>query len=205
MNRYFAVHAHSALGLMLLAACGPQGGDPAAACSFDACGGDLTGRWTMESLCGTLPGEPTLPMECADAVRAATFRVTGSYEFDAGGTFRMDARVTVQARLVVTEECARDAGLRRSLTAEDCQRVQDTIAEDEAVTASLCSSSERACVCDTESTAPQTMVTGVYSVDGSTLTENGRDVSSYCVEGNRLAIRTEGPENSTVLRLRRAD
>ena len=193
------------LGWMLLVACGPQGGDPAAACSFDACGGDLTGRWAMESLCGTLPGEPTLPMECAGAVRAATFRVTGSYEFDAGGTFRRDARVTVQARLVVAEECVRDAGLGRSLTAEDCQLVQNTIAGDEGVTAALCSPSDRACVCDTESTPPQTMVTGVYSVDGSTLTENGRDVSSYCVDGNRLAIRTGGPENSTVLRMQRVN
>jgi hypothetical protein len=142
-------------------------------------------------------------MECANAVSQASWEVSGTYEFDASGMTRQDLSVTLRMRYTITEACLQTMGLSRPLTEADCPTVENLLASDASVTA-LCSFGESACVCDVEQT-DDTPRTGTYVVDGTTLTENGTDVSSYCVEGDRLSIRTESERGTTIARLRRAD
>src|SRR5437762_2423733 len=77
----------------VLAGCGGSGGDRTACGDFDACGGDVTGTWSVQALCGTetvsIPGcssEVTLALDGIEA--------SGTRTFNADMTFAEDSRLS---------------------------------------------------------------------------------------------------------------
>jgi hypothetical protein len=76
-------------GTIYLAACG----------SFDACGGDVVGTWTLSSLCsdGNTSIEHGLGPNCAVIDGTPTFTSDTSYTFDSDGTYTASGAINLSA------------------------------------------------------------------------------------------------------------
>lgn len=177
------------------ASCGNEPKDERTACErFAACGGDPVGVWRARELCasggiGTL--YPSLPDECR---RAFTVR---SGAADATLTIGADGSVTEGGGATITWQMEADASCVEAFTETPanaevisgfCDAFPDALTtEDSAFTGATCMSSSDMCFCDAE--AVSNVVSDVQvEVVGTELVTPGGERSSFCVDGDELAI-----------------
>jgi hypothetical protein len=113
---------------------------PVASCEvdeFDACGGDLIGRWTFELGCLTLPdnvlstGDDAFAM-CDGASASAEIELSGTIEFAEDGSYELDQAVDTTLTKRLPKGCLEDGvecdslGDDASDEGEFCQLVQAT-------------------------------------------------------------------------------
>lgn len=148
-------------------------------CSFQACGGDLTGDWQLTSGCVEDPSVDSL-QGCPDSVIALNARVSGSASFASDGTYVLSPTIGGTRTYRVPISCT------PGLTCDDVGQ---------SITAS-CSATAASCECSSEVESSGSRVTGSYTVDGSELTlhANGDEADAsqtrFCVTGSSLALRT---------------
>jgi hypothetical protein len=183
--------------------CGSGGGGgniPTCSGTFKACGGDLTGKWSIDGICiegdlqSALSGSAEdMPSECADMLQGVSVQVSGTVEF-ANGSQISDATTKMDMKFKYTSACA-SALSGMSLTLN--QGLCDTLAtqmnsdEDEDVDEEMtaaCSFSGGSCNCTMSMNGHDTSTTA-YTVSGNTFHTDDGDSVEYCVSGKTLITR----------------
>ena len=191
-----------ALGLGLaLIACGDDDDGAAigvqSCAAFTACGGDVVGSWTFTSIC--VDGLEDVFKDIADQPGCGDFFVgartsaNGEFTFDPDGMLTVEASsFTFQLDVKVTPACVKGlGGDNATLDSARCSMLQDNLmnGDSEAIQAATCSFSGGNCGCKVTSLPMAIAGSGPYEVQGTNLIQGG-DTNPYCVEGDRLTIRT---------------
>lgn len=164
--------------------------------TFDACGGDLEGTWTLLDFCtpdGALAGEPIVcegPGEdeptCQEApnARVCTLQYSGTATF-VGGTLEVSFGVALAGAYTLDDAC---------LTA--LNDTPEAACDELDASRATCTYDTGLCTCVFQSD-PETEPTHSeeFSIDGSDITVRGAK-GSYCVRDDRLTIDFDrfGPE-----------
>ena len=166
-----------------------MGGEPSntdnQCAAFDACGGNLVGRWKVTKLCpsdATLKNVEKSAKPCADSTGVVTLSASGFYEFDPLGKINIDTDFAAHFVESVPSSCLQ-AG-------EDCAVLQDRLSALAHVAAATCQATATGCDCVYDISG-STKETHSYVSNGSQYTEtdpsDGKQTKSdYCVEGASL-------------------
>jgi len=163
------------LAVWALAACGDEDVD----CSFEACGGDPVGAWTIDGAC--TPATSGTDGDCPGATIVQSVSYSGTWTFDADMTYAVDGQTlqTVQGSFpqsclgqIPTCEDVGDQGI-------DCRTAGDR------------------CECNGVSSAPYTLA-GTWTSSGATLTLDGNPWT-YCRTGESLKMRSATLDQTFVL------
>jgi hypothetical protein len=174
----------------LLVACSGSNSDGSGSCStIKACGGDVTGTWTISSLCTS--GSIQNPTTCAGAtLNLGSVTASGTITFNGDGTETAN----------VTENGTESAHFPASCYTEvQCDAFASALSMEDGVSDASCSYSGSGCSCSLKLTT-QTSTTGTYQTTGSnlTVTTTGSDpeTDSYCVSGNQLSLQFSGSDGT---------
>ena len=164
------------------AVAGGCGGDTASnggSCgSVAPCGGDITGTWTIASIClpnssaasvGTCAGT-TLQVDSANIKGTLTFSA-GTYEESVTGGSVVET-VTEPMTCLNGTACASVSGTSGNVSG-------------------VCAVSGANCVCTATVTETVAATSGTYSIAGSMITvssSNAAETDGYCVQGNTLTV-----------------
>jgi hypothetical protein len=161
--------------------------------AFTACGGDLTGTWTIDGECYA----PTHPIWVdilgCDNVQGTGVHITASGTWTFGSDLTFTRSITSQTTLEFNEPYTCD------ISATDCSNVQVL---DYAATCT----GTGCCSCTQVRPASTTSDTGTYSLSGSTVNVTSAGGNAlpwpYCVNGNTLTLsyNSGGPETITAHR-----
>jgi hypothetical protein len=174
-------------------AASPDAGPPVCDQEFVACGGDVTGTWTMTDLCADLP--PPTPT-CEGQVEHRDLGAVGMY------TFSDDASYAGQISLQLGEETFYPAAcLPEGTTA--CAEL------DQPDNHIVCTGDVAvSCTCAGTDTSDPFIEEGHWSVEGTTITlaqgKDPGDPAEYCVDGDLLRIRPESMQAGFELVMQRA-
>ena len=175
---------------LLLSSCGGGSGGIPSCSAFTACGGDLTGQWTIDGLCtegditeGMLD-ETEMPAECKDAFQNMSLQMSGTLTY-ANGIETADMKMAMKVKYTFTSACF--SAMSMPMTQEACSAAEMTSDDPDAPVLS-CSVSGSACNC-TMSMENQGVETDTYTVSGSTLTYSDGESAQFCVAGDKLTIR----------------
>ncbi len=175
--------------------------------SFYSCGGDVSGTWSVQSICPSVSPIPgvsanlnfTAYPDCSSACTAASLTARGQKKYDSG-TLTSSESFQLGATLSLNDACFNERQ-GTSLTDSTCQAAANA----DYVS---CGLALGACNCQSNQTFNNTATT--YSVAGSTLTEMGADSSTigptvaYCLTGNiMLQQRTLPPGINYVIQYAR--
>ena len=154
---------------------------------FEACGGDVVGRWDVAAVCFENP-ETFLPasMEpaCADVVREAHARAAGGYEFDDDGMQVIDLRLELDLDTLWTDACVAALSGDDTLTAAElCPDLEAQYAGQADIAAASCELEGDDCACLITTVEMSEMSDGEYVVEGDSL-----GPSPFCVDGDTLRI-----------------
>jgi hypothetical protein len=155
-----------------------------------ACGGTLTGDWTIAQICVDQPGaSPDVKAICETAeVTIGSATGSGSISYKADLTFTQTATIDAVGTLILPPAC-----LKQGNSTLTCKDVQDLFRMDAAASQIVCtSSSNNGCTC-TNPVHQVTSNTGTYAVSGSTVTlttSTDKGTAEYCVKGNKLYLHT---------------
>jgi hypothetical protein len=195
-----------ALGLFVVS-CGGSSNDgspatvPVASCSdpFTACGGDVTGTWTLGAFCiaGSLDAALDTMLadypSCANAFSGSKMTTQSSVTYS-GSNFTRTGSIQITGTMKVTPACYAEQISGATLTAYNCSPYGTVAAtrikgsETGTTTTLNCTHDGTNCNC-AMTYGKQINETGTYSVTGSTITETGGTNATYqyCVNGNQLA------------------
>jgi len=173
---------------------GGSGGSSLPTCSaFNACGGDITGTWTFDSVCAegdiaaSLLDTSGLPSQCSDVIKNLGLKMTGTLTY-ANGTETANATETVTARAVYSSACINaEAGGTVAVTQSLCDTIASSAASSGGPTMS-CKLSNGGCDCSLTMTQDE-QTTDTYTVTGGTLTYSDGSSIQYCVSGQTLTVR----------------
>lgn len=151
--------------------------------AFVACGGDVTGTWVFESLCfaqiqdmeGDTCAEGVFDIEVDANNIDFSFNSDGSFT-QTGGSMRTTERHTAPLSCFEVASCAEVRGW-------------------------VCEGADE-CTCQRIHTDLEDPEEGAFSIDGNTVTitmgdEPGK-AHEYCVQGDELVLRSEGPKGAGV-------
>lgn len=144
---------------------------------LDACGGDVVGEWTTDDGCITFmtSGKPPVPQCEASTIEGFVDDVKGSYVFGEDGRYR--ANLEYAGRIVVG--MPRDC-LRPGLGCADLEDGE-----------SKCIARGDRCECsEAFELTSDGEVSGTYETIGSTIEYSDDSPMDYCVEQDRLTMRT---------------
>jgi hypothetical protein len=162
------------LGLVsLLAACGGGGGS--VDCTFEACGGDPVGTWTVAESCVEF-GDFENPFCPEWTINTFDFALSGTLTIADDDTYTSNFTNTVTFSYTLPASC-----LPPGLTS--CEELEDEDS-DETCTGDV----SEACTCsgtDVDSVSDS----GTWATSGNTLTLDGDDALEYCVDGDVLKVR----------------
>jgi hypothetical protein len=171
--------------LVLLGACGGRvsggtggsGGAPAT-CDSAPCGGDLTGRWSIEKVCGS--ASQAFPMRsCPDSMLTTSYdSVSGTYQFDESGTWQEVFSATVSVQGTSPASCVSES---------DCREFEDEMQSSSGASNVACSF-QGTCRCSMTLSGNGS---GTYRVSGTSVTTTSDGASQtygYCVSGNTLTL-----------------
>jgi hypothetical protein len=146
-----------------------------------ACGGNIVGKWQLESFCLNSTNVDTSSLNCPGVTATVTSAtVTGTEEFRTDGTETSTSHGTSQATYVFPASCLKVS----------CADTPTALKSNPDISAASCSQSGDKCTCTvtitTDSTSEYT-----YTVSDSKLTETDTatsetTVSDYCVSGDEL-------------------
>jgi hypothetical protein len=157
-----------------LAGCGDEDVD----CSFDACGGDPIGAWTIDGACAPSTG---VGDQCPGATVVQSVSYSGSWSFDADMTYAVDGQTLSSVQGSFPRSC-----LGQVARCEDLA--------DDGLT---CRTSGDRCECSSLETEPFE-IAGTWTASGSELTLDGSSWS-YCQDGDSLKLRTDIDQTIFVL------
>ncbi len=169
----------------------PDSAPPDPACGGAACGGDLTGTWTIIASCAVGEGNASFFGCAPGTVRFGEFDVTGTWTIDAAGAITIDAaeHATVQAYLPLSCYAGFDCpGLEVLASSRDGLEAS---CEDRGPTdPATCEVVADACDCAISLDDPDVMLdaTIVTGADGTFTVTMGDEVvdGEYCATGDTL-------------------
>jgi hypothetical protein len=160
-------------------------------CAFTACGGDLTGTWTIDGECYAPTHSILVDILGCDNVEGTGVTITASGTWTFGSDMTYTNSVTAQTTLTFNEPYTCD------ISATDCSNVQVL---DYAATCT----GTGCCSCTQVRPAETSTEAGTYALSGSTvnMTATGGFAVpwQYCVTGNTLTLfyNSGGPETITL-------
>jgi hypothetical protein len=161
---------------------------------FDACGGDVTGNWTVSSSCveGNLKAAAnlgqSLPPACRGNYDEVEAHVTGTVSF-ANGVAKNDTVTTVDYALRVSGACIAANGINTPDLSAACQAVGAAIVGKGYHQVVTCSVEGSGCSCAAKDVYRRDEELG-YTISGNKLSYTGSDDSmDFCVDGPTLHAR----------------
>ncbi len=193
------------LALLGPVACGDGGGGGGGACDTpDACGGDVVGSWTLQSLCFAnaevlFTAALDEPM-CEGAIESSQVHASGTYVYGKDGSASADVVYSIEFSTLWSAACLNALdGQNRTLDAARCADLQRQYEALPEIDKAPCSLKGSACACSIFTGQNLTTTPGSYQVKGNTL-QQGDDDSPYCVRGDTLTIlRTSGGLTGTLV------
>jgi hypothetical protein len=184
---------------------GGSSGGQIASCSgtFKGCGGDVTGKWSIDGICiegdiKSLMAEEfnseDVPPECSDIFQSVSADMSGTVEY-ANGNQISDVSTTMKMKIKYTSAClSAQSGTSMKMTQSLCDTLEssmnsDASSDDDSKMTTSCSFST-SCNC-TITMSGQTKDTVGYTVSGSTITTDDGETAEYCVSGKNLTIRQQ--------------
>jgi len=196
---------------------GCEGGDdgddiPTCSGTFKGCGGDLTGKWSIDGLCiegdmkslmAAAASSEDLPPECSDLFQSMSVEMSGTIEY-ANGNQISDVSTTMSIKFKYTSAClSAQSGLSIKMTQSVCDAFESTVnsngGDDMKLTTSCSFSTSCNCTLTMSGHSQETVG---YTVNGSILTTDDGKKAEYCVSGKNLTIREQsddGPAGQTKL------
>lgn len=181
--------------LILCSGCGGSSSDSAASCSNSAaCGGDITGEWTVTSSCVSVSDVSMVNQQCPSATaNAAGLKVTGNVTYNADLTFTSTSTISGSTSVTLPASCLSVQGI--TVSCAQLTQAFMTLAQQgsSGFKSASCSSAGSGCTCNVVLNDQTTSQSGTYSTtsDG-VLTEtplNGAaGQSDYCVKGSTLTV-----------------
>lgn len=171
--------------------------------TFAACGGDISGTWTIDGACveGDLPQAmyqmSDFPAACEGMYQSADFDVSGTSTF-ANGTQTSMVHLVLTAKMHVTGEClSAIAGTTVPMSQAICDAFatqitgQGQTGSPESTTAT-CTLGSSACDCTIVQDNGNVNETQSYTVSGSTLTfPADGSTQQFCVSGTTATVREQ--------------
>jgi hypothetical protein len=197
-----------ALALIGPAGCGGSRGDAGAdagSCDMlDACGGDVVGSWSVQSLCFAnaevlFAAALDEPM-CEGAIKSSQVHASGTYVYGKDGSASADVVYSIEFGTLWSAACLSAlAGQSVTPDAAQCAGLQQQYENLPEIDSAPCRLQGNACACSISTGENVTTTPGSYSVKGNTL-QQGDDNSPYCVQGDTLTIlRTSGGLTGTLV------
>jgi hypothetical protein len=192
---------------VILSGCGGDGGTSNAACGkFTACGGDVVGNWTVDSVCfenlGSILADALKEPACAHVLRDSSVHATGTYGFNKDGTATTNLGVSIELDTLWSSACfSAVAGQSVVVDASVCAKLQSTYQQQGNFSKASCNFEAGGCACLLTSTDMSAMGSGAYQVQGKTLQDASGD-SPFCVEPGAGTLRisiTEAGLTGTIL------
>ena len=168
---------------LLIAAALAGCGDDDVDCSFEACGGDPVGVWTIDGACAPTAGGGD--GDCPGATIVQSVSYSGSWTFDDDMTYTVDGQTLTSVQGSFPQSC-----LGQVASCEDLA--------DDGLT---CETSGDRCECNSLRSEPFE-IAGTWTASGSTLTLDGSPWS-YCQQGSSLKMLTGIDRGETVFVLSR--
>jgi hypothetical protein len=181
--------------LTLGCGCGGGGGNNIPVCgAFSPCGGDLTGKWTLDGICtegdifGSFMDTTDLPPECKNLVQSVSMNMSGTIEY-ANGVETSDVNMSMNMRFSYTSAClSAEAGTTVTMTQAICDSMVSSMTSDPDAPKVTCSFSGGNCNCVMTMTN-HAQETASYTVNGNTFTYEDGDEVEFCVSGSSLTMR----------------
>ncbi len=156
-------------------------------CTFGACGGDLTGTWSITGACADIPDAANpFAAQCAEATFDVNLELTGSITFNADKTYDQNFTSAGHFSYTLPASCLAAAGAPAS-----CDEMSDPgdPANGDAPTVCTGDPATTGCTCSQDGTPETSVKTGTWSSSGTTLTMTDSDSTEpssveYCANGS---------------------
>jgi len=169
--------------------------------SFEACGGDPTGSYTIESVCVEGFEESflaTLPSDCHEGLLEVSHAATGTTTFDEDGDFTSDVEVVSSIRFSIDTPCWQALSeLDTEMDALTCGLIAPQLAN-YGLSSGTCEFSDTACICDAEMVTAEADAE-TYEVDGSELLIGDADPMSFCATSSQIAVQQVDAESGVTV------
>lgn len=181
-----------AIGAALVAlGCVGCGGGDGVSCEFADCGGDPTGNWSVEGVCGDFSAlTQELENNCAGLEVSYDFSATGSVSFNANNTY--DSEIEVRVDITASFPAACIAG-----TFSSCTEISEGFDGDAVCSGNV---SDR---CDCEFSEIESSTDGgAWQVNGDVLLLGDDPAqANFCQDGDTLRLETiaDEPDDPTVI------
>jgi hypothetical protein len=165
--------------------------------AFTACGGDVVGSWTLTGVCidgledmfADIADQPG----CEDFFGAFRASANGEFTFSEDGMASVEgSSFTFQIDVKVTSACVKGlGGANATLDSARCDMMESSQAnrDSQSIAGATCSFGGGACNCKVASVPMPLGGNGPYEVQGNDLIQGG-DTNPFCVDGDRLTVRT---------------
>lgn len=170
------------------------------ACNFSACGGDITGTWTLSGVCADVP-DGVGPVDCPDATVDVNFNATGSITFNDDGTYDKDFVNTTTITIEMPNSCLKMLG--GGTAPESCAAIADGEVDEDGKSTTCTGDPATKCTC--VETSPQDIdaATGTWEAGAQgaiSMADDGEDPDSqlYCVTGNKLQVQQTSDDGVTI-------
>jgi hypothetical protein len=177
----------------VFAGCGGGSGSGATCSKFSACGGIITGSWSVEGACidnamALLGGSINQP-ECAGLISDFRPEASGSYTFNADQTYSSDLKLSYDLELRVTQSCV-SAIAKTSVMVSSalCSALQSQfMTQGSPFTSSTCTLEAGGCTCNLVGMENDSMASGRYTLNQTNLVDESDGSSDpFCVTGDSL-------------------
>lgn len=154
--------------------------------SFSACGGDVTGKWRIASLCFPSGIEELRELLSCPAIKQEfTYDYRMLVDFKSSGNYTAAIKSDAVQNVTVPKSCISEEADCSELGEDD---TDDSDGETLTITSDLENCLIEAQIHDMDSVA------GTWEVAGTKITmtdSDGPDTSDYCITGNTLVVRSE--------------
>jgi hypothetical protein len=189
----------SSVGLLgvaaaMLAGCG--GHSLSATCAnASACGGDVTGTWTIASNCLSIT-DTNFESACPAATLMGTnIKITGTQTYNADLTYTIVGTLSFGVVVNVPMSCISLNGLTLS-----CAQVSQLLLSNGQTMGATCTTAGTGCACTLAVPDVDIGATGTYTTANGVLTAmpvgGAAEQNGYCVRGNAM---TQSPVSATVM------
>lgn len=158
--------------------------------TFEACGGDPEGTWTVKDVClnnGRELFASTIGPACASAYQAASVQGEGRYEL-AEGQASSQFELNTSVVLAFDDSCIQSILGKSATAASQCANLAAALSRDPNFASVACDVEDAKCVC--ELTAPELSSgdDGAYQVRDNELIIDGKPVP-FCIDGETMTIK----------------
>ena len=150
---------------------------------FSACGGDVTGTWTLTKACTSGAPNP-LATQCPSSTFQIVETVGGTINFKSDGTYSANTTSSSAGDFTLPASCLMGA------TCAQLQASLNQAGDGGTGTMGTCTDAAGGCSCHVTAAGSNSATTGTYSTSGTTITLNNKP-SPYCVKGNGLLIQAQ--------------